>query len=58
MDNIRMLTIAQQGEVNAVLLYKSLSSCVKNDKDKELILSIAVDEGRYASELKLNPIKH
>ncbi len=52
MDNIKMLTIAQQSEVNAVLLYKSLSSFVKNDNDKKLILSIAADEGRHAAELK------
>ena len=43
---------AQQGELDAVILYRRLAEVVKNTKDKELFLRIAADEGKHASILK------
>ena len=46
------LVKAQQGELDAVILYRRLAKAVKNAKDKELFLRIAADEGKHASILK------
>jgi len=43
---------AQQGELDAVIVYRRLAKVVKNAKDKELFLRIAADEGKHASILK------
>lgn len=48
---MKTLIIAQQNELNAVLLYKALAE-LKSEQDKALMLSIAAEEGRHAAILK------
>jgi len=54
---------AQQGELDAVLLYQALAKLTKNSKVKEKFTQIAADEGKHASILlsysgeKLKPKK-
>ena len=43
---------AQQGELDAVLLYQSISSLVNRDELKSVLLDVAADEGRHALVLK------
>lgn len=52
MDAMKMLITAQQGELNAVILYKSLADLVNNEEDKKIMLSIVSDEGRHAAQLR------
>lgn len=49
MNSMTILLKAQQGELNAAVLYKALSDRIKDEKDKAMLLSIAADEGRHAS---------
>lgn len=62
-DNMKVLLSAQQGEVNAVLMYREFASITKDDKLKKLFLEASADEGRHASILskytgqKLQPKK-
>ncbi len=42
---------SQQGELDAVLLYRKLAELAKEPKDKETLLKIAADEGRHAAIL-------
>lgn len=48
----KMLLKTQQGELDAVKLYKQLAEIVKHEKGKKLFLEIAADEGRHAAILK------
>ncbi len=43
---------AQQGELDAVVLYRKLSVMTKEIKNKEIFLKIAADEGKHASILR------
>ncbi|AWV80317.1 MULTISPECIES: ferritin family protein [Clostridium] len=43
---------AQQGELDAVIVYKKLSSILKEEEYKKTFLSIAADEGKHAAILK------
>ncbi|HCC00562.1 MAG TPA: rubrerythrin [Ruminococcaceae bacterium] len=40
---------AQQGELDAVVLYRALSGRAKNLETRKTLLAIAADEGRHAS---------
>ncbi|WP_425449140.1 ferritin family protein [Dethiothermospora halolimnae] len=48
----KQLIKAQQGELDAVLLYKRLAKVIKETKYKETFLKIAADEGKHAGILK------
>lgn len=62
-DNMKMLLSAQQGEINAALMYKEFASITKDSKLKQIFNEAAADEGRHASilskytNLKLAPKK-
>lgn len=62
-DNKNILLSAQQGEVNAVLMYREFAKITKDEKLKKIFLEAAADEGRHASILskytnqKLQPQK-
>lgn len=43
------LLYAQQGELDAVLMYNELAAKVKNPKDAETFKQLAAEEGRHAS---------
>lgn len=43
---------AQQGELDAVVMYRKLSEKVKDEDMKKLFLEIAKDEGKHAGILK------
>ena len=40
---------SQQGETNAVLMYKRLAQVVKTEREREAFLQLAREEGRHAS---------
>lgn len=40
---------SQQGETNAVLMYKRLAQVVKTERERETFLQLAREEGRHAS---------
>lgn len=50
-DNTKAFLSAQQGELNAVLMYKEFAKITKDEKLKELFLHAAADEGRHAALL-------
>jgi len=54
MNQLKMKSLmkAQQGELDAVLLYQSLAKLTKNSKVKEKFTQIAADEGKHASILR------
>ena len=43
------LLCSQQGETNAVLMYKRLAQVVKTERERETFLQLAREEGRHAS---------
>ena len=43
---------AQQGELDAVVLYKTLADILKETQYKKIFLEIAADEGKHAGILK------
>lgn len=43
---------AQQGELNAVLMYNALADAVKDKKDAEVFRLLASEEGRHAAVFK------
>ena len=45
----KALLFAQQGELDAVLMYRSLSKAAKLKKDKETFLRLASEEGHHAA---------
>lgn len=52
-DNIMNKMIKfQQGELDAVIMYKSLADKMNHDEDRKMLLSIAADEGKHARILK------
>lgn len=48
----KQLLKAQQGELNAVLIYRKLGELVKDELHKETFLKVAEDEGKHAAILK------
>ncbi|MDO5521892.1 MAG: ferritin family protein [bacterium] len=48
----KSLLKAQQGELDAVVLYRKLAGMIKNEEYKEKFLQVAADEGKHASILK------
>ena len=54
MDRIDLKTLlkAQQGELDAVLMYNALAKTVKNEKDAETFRRLAAEEGRHAAVFK------
>ena len=42
----------QQGELDAVLVYRKLAELSSSEEEKNVLLSIAADEGRHASIIK------
>ena len=49
---MKTLLKSQQGELDAVLMYKALAEVVKDEKDKEVFLQLAAEEGHHASVFK------
>ena len=49
---LEALIASQQTELDAVLLYQALAKLMKTEEDKEILLSMAADEGRHASILR------
>lgn len=51
-NEMKTLIKSQQGELDAVLMYKALAEVVKDEKDKETFLQLAAEEGHHASVFK------
>lgn len=51
-ENRNKLLKAQQGELDAVILYQRLSEVIEDTEYKEIFRKVAADEGRHASILK------
>ncbi len=49
---MRFLIRSQQGEMDAVLMYRALAEKVGNARDAEAFRLLAADEGRHAAVLK------
>ncbi len=47
--DMKTLLKSQQGELDAVLMYKALSRTVKDEKDRETFLRLASEEGHHAA---------
>ena len=45
----RVLLKAQQGELDAVLMYNALAKTVRDPKDAQTFLQLAAEEGRHAA---------
>ncbi len=50
-NDMKALLSAQQGELNAVVMYRKFASITKDEKLKKIFLEAAADEGRHASIL-------
>jgi rubrerythrin len=48
----KQLIKSQQGELDAVILYRMLSDKMKDSKNKGIFLKIAADEGKHAGILR------
>lgn len=48
----KKLLKAQQGELDAVLLYKKLAALMKDEDKRKKLLKVAADEGKHASIIK------
>jgi rubrerythrin len=48
----KQLIKSQQGELDAVILYRMLAEKMKDSKNKEIFLKIAADEGKHAGILR------
>ena len=46
---MKVLIKSQQGELDAVLMYKALAEVVKDEKDAETFRQLAAEEGHHAS---------
>ncbi len=51
-DDMKVLLKAQQGELDAVLMYNALAKKVKDKHDAEVFLQLASEEGHHASVFK------
>lgn len=62
-ENMKAFLSAQQGEINAALMYKEFANITKDSELKKVFLDAAADEGRHANILskytnqKLKPQK-
>lgn len=50
--DLKTLLKAQQGELDAVLMYNALAKAVKNKNDAETFRRLAAEEGRHAAVFK------
>ena len=48
-EDMKVLLKAQQGELDAVLMYNALADVVKDEKDAETFRQLASEEGHHAS---------
>ena len=48
----KLLLKAQQGELDAVLMYQALAKAVRDKNDAETFLRLAAEEGRHAAVFK------
>lgn len=48
-QQLSKLLYAQQGELDAVLMYNLLSAAAKDEADKQTFKTLAAEEGRHAS---------
>ena len=51
-EEMKFLLKSQQGELDAVLMYKALANKVKKEEEAEAFRQLAADEGRHAAVLK------
>ena len=51
-NDMKTLLKAQQGELDAVLMYNALADKVKNKHDAETFRQLAAEEGRHAAVFK------
>ena len=51
-EDMKVLLKAQQGEMDAVLMYKELAKVVKDKKDADTFLQLAKEEGHHAAVFK------
>ena len=51
-EDKKQLMKAQQGELDAVIIYHKLAEVINNTDNKKVFLKIAADEGKHASILK------
>lgn len=51
-DELKALIGFQQGELDAVILYQALAKRMKDEETKQILLSIAADEGKHAAILR------
>lgn len=51
-DDMKILLKSQQGELDAVLMYRALADAVKNEHDAEAFRQLASEEGRHAKVFK------
>ncbi len=51
-SDMKTLLKAQQGELDAVLMYNALADAVKNKNDAETFRRLAAEEGRHAAVFK------
>jgi rubrerythrin len=51
-EDKKKLIKAQQGELDAVILYRKLAEEMKDTKNREAFLKIAADEGKHAGILR------
>ena len=51
-SDLKALLKSQQAELDAVLMYKALAELVEDEFSKEMLSSLAADEGRHAAILK------
>ena len=51
-EDMKSLIAAQQGELDAVLMYNALAKKVKDEKDAETFKQLAAEEGHHASVFK------
>ncbi|MBQ7740913.1 MAG: rubrerythrin [Eubacterium sp.] len=51
-EDMKILLKAQQGELDAVLMYNKLAEVVKDEKDAETFRTLAGEEGHHASVFK------
>lgn len=50
--DLKTLLKAEQGELSAVLMYRKLAKVVKDEKDAEVFLKLANEEGGHAKVFK------
>lgn len=48
----KQLIKSQQGELDAVILYRRLAEMIEDSEKKEIFLRVAADEGRHASIIR------